>query len=164
MLFAHLKRILRVDRLRLRGPNGARDEFHLAAAAQNRQARQAHPEAGPAGARLTATRAGGASAERSTSLNSRLFQQHRPVSAIRFAPHRDFRSAFSPSKTDVPLLLSSAWHSDDLRLRPPMYRYLLNNAIGNPNQRGWERDTKMSGGSQIEEKLEFSDLLHGQIG
>ena len=35
MLFAHLKRILRVDRLRLRGPCGARDEFHLAAAAQN---------------------------------------------------------------------------------------------------------------------------------
>ena len=37
MLFAHLKRILRLDRLRLRGPNGARDEFHLAAAAQNRR-------------------------------------------------------------------------------------------------------------------------------
>ena len=35
MLFAHLKRILRLDRLRLRGPTGARDEFHLAAAAQN---------------------------------------------------------------------------------------------------------------------------------
>ena len=35
MLFAHLKRILRLGRLRLRGPNGARDEFHLAAAAQN---------------------------------------------------------------------------------------------------------------------------------
>ncbi len=35
MLFAHLKRILRPDRLRRRGPNGARDEFHLAAAAQN---------------------------------------------------------------------------------------------------------------------------------
>lgn len=34
MLFAHLKRILKVDRLRLRGPNGARDEVHLAAAAQ----------------------------------------------------------------------------------------------------------------------------------
>ena len=32
MLFAHLKRILRLDRLRLRGPCGARDEFHLAAA------------------------------------------------------------------------------------------------------------------------------------
>jgi hypothetical protein len=27
MLFAHLKRILRLDRLRLRGPSGARDEF-----------------------------------------------------------------------------------------------------------------------------------------
>jgi len=35
MLFAHLKRILRLDRLRLRGPNGARDEFTLAATAQN---------------------------------------------------------------------------------------------------------------------------------
>ena len=35
MLFAHLKRILRLDRLRLRGPLGARDEFNLAAAAQN---------------------------------------------------------------------------------------------------------------------------------
>jgi transposase len=35
MLFAHLKRILRLDRLRLRGPNGARDEFHLAATVQN---------------------------------------------------------------------------------------------------------------------------------
>ena len=35
MLFAHLKRILRLDQLRLRGPNGARDEFHLPAAAQN---------------------------------------------------------------------------------------------------------------------------------
>jgi len=35
MLFAHLKRILRLDRLRLRGPNGAHDEFILAATAQN---------------------------------------------------------------------------------------------------------------------------------
>jgi hypothetical protein len=35
MLFAHLKRILKLDRLRLRGPNGTKDEFHLAAAAQN---------------------------------------------------------------------------------------------------------------------------------
>jgi transposase len=35
MLFAHLKRILKLDRLRLRGPNGARDEFHLGATAQN---------------------------------------------------------------------------------------------------------------------------------
>ena len=35
MLFAHLKRILRLGQLRLRGPNGARDEFTLAATAQN---------------------------------------------------------------------------------------------------------------------------------
>jgi transposase len=35
MLFAHLKRILKLDRLRLRGPNGARDEFLMAATAQN---------------------------------------------------------------------------------------------------------------------------------
>ena len=35
MLFAHLKRILRLGRLRLRGPLGAQDEFTLAATAQN---------------------------------------------------------------------------------------------------------------------------------
>jgi hypothetical protein len=35
MLFAHLKRIIGLDRLRLRGPNGAKDEFHLAATVQN---------------------------------------------------------------------------------------------------------------------------------
>ena len=35
MLFAHLKRILSLGRLRLRGPNGAKDEFLLAATAQN---------------------------------------------------------------------------------------------------------------------------------
>jgi hypothetical protein len=35
MLFAHLKRVLKLDRLRLRGPSGARDEFLLAAIAQN---------------------------------------------------------------------------------------------------------------------------------
>lgn len=35
MLFAHMKRILKVDRLRLRGLSGARDEFLLTATAQN---------------------------------------------------------------------------------------------------------------------------------
>ena len=35
MLFAHLKRILKLGRLRLRGPCGAQDEFTLAAVAQN---------------------------------------------------------------------------------------------------------------------------------
>jgi hypothetical protein len=35
MLFAHLKRILRLVRLPLRGPSGAKFEFTLAAIAQN---------------------------------------------------------------------------------------------------------------------------------
>ena len=35
MLFAHLKRILRLGRLRLRGPRGAQFEFTLAAISQN---------------------------------------------------------------------------------------------------------------------------------
>ena len=35
MLFAHLRRILRLGRLRLRGPCGAQFEFTLAAIAQN---------------------------------------------------------------------------------------------------------------------------------
>lgn len=35
MLFAHLKRIMKLDRLRLRGLNGARDEFLMAATVQN---------------------------------------------------------------------------------------------------------------------------------
>lgn len=49
MLFAHLKRILKLDRLRLRGPCGARDEFHLAATAQNlRKLAKLIPDAKPA--------------------------------------------------------------------------------------------------------------------
>jgi transposase len=48
MLFAHLKRILRLDRLRLRGPCGARDEFLLAATAQNlRKLAKLIPAPGP---------------------------------------------------------------------------------------------------------------------
>ena len=35
MLFACLKRILGLDRSRLRGPSGAKDEFLLAATPQN---------------------------------------------------------------------------------------------------------------------------------
>ena len=49
MLFAHLKRILKLDRLRLRGPNGAKDEFLLAATAQNlRKLAKLVPEMAPA--------------------------------------------------------------------------------------------------------------------
>ena len=48
MLFAHLKRILRMGRLRLRGPSGARDEFLLAATVQNlRKLAQLRPEPPP---------------------------------------------------------------------------------------------------------------------
>ncbi|CAH0316077.1 hypothetical protein EMIT0194MI4_40490 [Pseudomonas sp. IT-194MI4] len=36
MLFARFKRILKLDRLRLRGMSGAADEFTLAVAVQNR--------------------------------------------------------------------------------------------------------------------------------
>ena len=54
ILFAHLKRILRLDRLRLRGPNGASDEFLLAATVQNlrrlaKWLRWPRPEPIPAG-------------------------------------------------------------------------------------------------------------------
>ena len=35
MLFAQLKRVLGLGRLRLRGPSGVKDEFLLAATAQN---------------------------------------------------------------------------------------------------------------------------------
>ncbi|MEM5386676.1 IS1182 family transposase [Paraburkholderia phymatum] len=35
ILFAHLKSVMKLDRLRLRGPSGAHDEFLLAATAQN---------------------------------------------------------------------------------------------------------------------------------
>jgi hypothetical protein len=35
LLFAHLKRIIGLRRLRLRGPSGVKDEFLLAATAQN---------------------------------------------------------------------------------------------------------------------------------
>ena len=35
MLFGHMKRILKVDRLRLRGLSGAQNEFLLTATAQN---------------------------------------------------------------------------------------------------------------------------------
>jgi hypothetical protein len=48
MLFAHLKRILKLDRLRLRGPNGAKDEFHLAAAQNLRKMAKIIPMPSPA--------------------------------------------------------------------------------------------------------------------
>ncbi|TIT05361.1 MAG: transposase [Mesorhizobium sp.] len=43
MLFAHLKRILRLGRLRLRGPSGARDEFLLAGNSEDWQSSDHRP-------------------------------------------------------------------------------------------------------------------------
>ena len=52
MLFAHLKRILKLGRPRLRGPCGASDEFLLAATAQNlRKLTKLRPKLEPAGQR-----------------------------------------------------------------------------------------------------------------
>ena len=49
MLFAHLKRILKLGRLRLRGPRSAQDEFLLAATAENlRKLARLRPEPTPA--------------------------------------------------------------------------------------------------------------------
>jgi hypothetical protein len=49
MLFAHMKRILKMDRLRLRGLSGANDEFLLTAAAQNLRRMAKRLSTGPPG-------------------------------------------------------------------------------------------------------------------
>lgn len=54
MLFAHMKRILKVDRLRLRGMSGAQDEFLLTATAQNLRRMAKCLGTGPPGNRATA--------------------------------------------------------------------------------------------------------------
>jgi transposase len=54
MLFAHMKRILKVDRLRLRGLSGAKDEFLLTATAQNLRRMAKVLGTGPPGNRETA--------------------------------------------------------------------------------------------------------------
>lgn len=47
MLFAHMKRILKMDRLRLRGLSGAKDEFLLTATAQNLRRMAKYLSTGP---------------------------------------------------------------------------------------------------------------------
>ena len=49
MLFAHMKRILKMDRLRLRGLSGAQDEFLLTATAQNLRRMAKYLGTGPPG-------------------------------------------------------------------------------------------------------------------
>jgi len=51
MLFAHMKRILKMDRLRLRGLSGAQDEFLLTATAQNLRRMAKYLGTGPPGIR-----------------------------------------------------------------------------------------------------------------
>ena len=46
MLFAHLKRILRLGRLRLRGPSGAKDEFLCRHSPKSKETGEAHPPPG----------------------------------------------------------------------------------------------------------------------
>ena len=55
MLFAHMKRILKVDRLRLRGLSGARDEFPLTATAQILRRMAKYLGTGPPGSSAMAT-------------------------------------------------------------------------------------------------------------
>ena len=54
MLFGHLKRILKLDRLRLRGMTGASDEFLLAATAQNLRRMAQWLSTGPPGHKIGA--------------------------------------------------------------------------------------------------------------
>jgi hypothetical protein len=49
MLFAHMKRVLKMDRLRLRGIKGAQDEFLLTATAQNLRRMTKYLSTGPPG-------------------------------------------------------------------------------------------------------------------
>jgi transposase len=53
MLFAHMKRILKVDRLRLRGLSGAQDEFLLTATAQNLRRMAKYLSTGPPAVRVS---------------------------------------------------------------------------------------------------------------
>ena len=71
MLFAHLKHILKVDRLRLRGLSGARDEFLLTATAHNLRRMAKYLVTGPPGSSAVATANAGRAAGRSTSLDGR---------------------------------------------------------------------------------------------
>ncbi|MGY4253846.1 hypothetical protein ACVI1L_000914 [Bradyrhizobium sp. USDA 4516] len=84
MLFAHLKRILKLDRLRLRGPNGARDEFILAATAHKpSKDGQADPDAHPEARIGSVEQFGHVAAELLKRNTASLFQRNRPYADIR---------------------------------------------------------------------------------
>ena len=56
VLFAHMKRILKVDRLRLRGLTGAKDEFLLTATVQNLRRMAKYLGTGPPASLMSAVR------------------------------------------------------------------------------------------------------------
>ncbi len=109
MLFAHLKRILKLDRLRLRGPNGARDEFHLAATAQNlRKLAKLIPMPEPTPARGEPVPRDTPQSSERCRLRRRLFQRNRRSAATRrpgggrVSPRsRRSEIAAQPSKPDL---------------------------------------------------------------
>ena len=106
MLFAHLKRILKLDRLRLRGPNGARDEFLLAATAQNlRKLAKLIPQAAPA-------RPVRAASPRSSTPAQRLFAISRLLQHNRSLADTIVRDQYRLRR-----LSHSERHSDDLASR-----------------------------------------------
>lgn len=100
MLFAQLKRILNLGRLRLRGPNGARDEFHLAATAQNlRKLAKLIPMPTPALACGSDVRTLDPPLRTSPAATDRLLQRNRPKSALGRAFHGDIIASGSSGRT-----------------------------------------------------------------
>jgi hypothetical protein len=86
MLFAHLKRILRLDRLRLRGPSGAQDEFLLAATVQNlRKMAKLIPLPAPMPARQQTSLRAPDALQHPNQLGRRLLQHNPPKEAVRSA-------------------------------------------------------------------------------
>jgi hypothetical protein len=101
MLFAHLKRILSLGRVRLRGPRGANDEFLLAATAPNlRKLAKIFPA--PQQARKSLTGKALAPHLEQTFLRSQtlVFRQNRLESIIRWGVHR--KQLFSFCSFDAP--------------------------------------------------------------
>jgi hypothetical protein len=83
-LFAHLKRILRLERLRLRGPSGAQDEFLLAATVQNlRKLAKLSPLPAPMPALAPTNSRAPVSSYHLEPLGRRLLQHNPPKAVVR---------------------------------------------------------------------------------
>jgi hypothetical protein len=103
LLFADLKRILRLERLRLRGSCGAKDEFFLTATAQNlRRLARLRPGSAQLGVRTALGKAGTRPPlkmrlTRPISLNRQVFQRYPPEAVVR----RGGRLVFLASLRDI---------------------------------------------------------------